>query len=670
MTPRACIVAIVVISFLAGFNGRVKDMEVRQAALPDADPGGRPAPHMVNFQGYLTDSAGTVIADTALIMSFVIFDAPELGNELWSEERSVEVQDGGFNVHLGQFNPIPDSVFVSGADRWLQVVIHPGQLLWPRTQITSVGYAIMAKFADYSGTAEYADVAGYALDVPCPLELTCAPPLAILALAGDGYCIGMLVDDVFRGIHLDTLVGDGIVIEKTGGQGVWVGNPGYNGYVAYDPPDHGFVSYSPGQDGFLACTTGIDGFSVLNATWDGLYVVEAGDDGVDIDSAAVYGVKVHRARDGVYVDSTTGDGAIDRGNGFHVRKANNFGFIADTTVLDNAFYVRRAGFHGLSVASAASAGLYAAADNYGVYVAGAGFDGVAVANCAYNGLAVVNAGINGVQVYNADTNGLDVFNTGTHGLHIHKSGDNAIQVDSAGWYGAYVNSKDWDGGLFSTSDPIGWGLRAYSYQQDTGNIALWCEGKIVATGSKSSVVNTSEGEVLFYAIETPDVEFMTSGTARLRNGEVTIDFEDRFTESISPDIPLKITATSKGTGSGLYVASSSVEEFTVRSWAGDPEAEFDWIAIGRRRGYEVRSDEIYPEGRKEREALYEELHRNDVENYVRSMEAKVADLEANPVYPSAPSTGRMSPTQLESGKGEKPTIHAMPLEGISLEKRE
>ena len=105
-------------------------------------------PHQINYQGYLTDSIGNAITDT-LEMTFRIYNGPSGGTELWSEtQSSVSVIDGLFNVLLGSVTEIPSSVFGNPAC-WLQIEIE-GEMLSPRKQIVSVGYAFHADTADYA----------------------------------------------------------------------------------------------------------------------------------------------------------------------------------------------------------------------------------------------------------------------------------------------------------------------------------------------------------------------------------------------------------------------------------------------------------------------------------------------------------------------------------------
>jgi len=62
--------------------------------------------------------------------------------ELWSESKSVLVDEGVFNVILGRTSPIPHSVF-DGVPRYLEVNVE-GETLLPRKPLSSVAFAMKA----------------------------------------------------------------------------------------------------------------------------------------------------------------------------------------------------------------------------------------------------------------------------------------------------------------------------------------------------------------------------------------------------------------------------------------------------------------------------------------------------------------------------------------------
>ncbi len=110
-------------------------------------------PKLMSYQGYLTDTLGIPIDDT-LNMTFNIYDNVSGGNLWWTEtQTNIPIVRGVFSVILGTNNTIPDSVFIDGTDRWLELTLEGPVTLAPRTRMTSAGYAYMATYSD---TAEYA----------------------------------------------------------------------------------------------------------------------------------------------------------------------------------------------------------------------------------------------------------------------------------------------------------------------------------------------------------------------------------------------------------------------------------------------------------------------------------------------------------------------------------
>ncbi|MCK4256971.1 hypothetical protein KAX35_08785, partial [candidate division WOR-3 bacterium] len=116
-----------------------------------------------------------------------------------------------------------------------------------------------------------------------------------------------------------------------------------------------------------------------------------------------------------------------------------------------------------------------------------------------------------------------------------------------------------------------------------------CDGTAYADVGWSTFKKNGKGEYESYsAVESPYKEIIAHGTGKLVNGQVYISFDNSFSEFISSDLPTQITVTPKS-GTGLYVPERSTRGFTVKSWGGDPNCEFDWIAIGREKGHEQRT---------------------------------------------------------------------------------
>src|SRR5574341_112227 len=100
-------------------------------------------PPLINFQCKLTDTLGFSVEDSNYQLSFSIWDSSTSGIQKWSENQTVTVKGGLFNVLLGSINPIPDTVFNSPS-RWLAVKSGLNEVM-PRQRFVSVAYAMRSK---------------------------------------------------------------------------------------------------------------------------------------------------------------------------------------------------------------------------------------------------------------------------------------------------------------------------------------------------------------------------------------------------------------------------------------------------------------------------------------------------------------------------------------------
>ena len=111
-------------------------------------------PHLIHYQGMLTDDGGTPL-NTPQDISFRIYNDSTGGTLKWTETQyGIMMTDRLFNVNLGDSTPV-DLAF--DEDYWLEIDVGPGEILTPRVQLTSVGYAYRAERTD---TASYALAGG------------------------------------------------------------------------------------------------------------------------------------------------------------------------------------------------------------------------------------------------------------------------------------------------------------------------------------------------------------------------------------------------------------------------------------------------------------------------------------------------------------------------------
>lgn len=102
-------------------------------------------PHLIRFQGKVTDKTGTPLTG-AYNITFRIYNALTGGALLWSETQSVvPVNNGIYTVLLGN---VASLNLPFDAPYWLSMEVNEDGEMAPRQAITSVGYAIHAEVAD------------------------------------------------------------------------------------------------------------------------------------------------------------------------------------------------------------------------------------------------------------------------------------------------------------------------------------------------------------------------------------------------------------------------------------------------------------------------------------------------------------------------------------------
>ncbi len=141
-------------------------------------------PKVINYQGKLTDPGGTQVNRTVQ-MTFTLYDALSGGEELWSEVQDVTVENGIFNVRLGESTPLDVSLF-DHDDLYLEVAVlnsdtESEEILSPRQAITSTAFAMKAGNAESLNgqDASHFDQSAHVLDTENPHHVTAAQTGAV-----------------------------------------------------------------------------------------------------------------------------------------------------------------------------------------------------------------------------------------------------------------------------------------------------------------------------------------------------------------------------------------------------------------------------------------------------------------------------------------------------------
>jgi len=125
-------------------------------------------PQTINYQGYLTDSAGDPVNGT-VDMTFRIYDSADsvavpVGSESWTETHTlVQVNQGVYSVQLGSLSTLTTLNF--DVPYWLGVEVETDGEMNPRQPFDSVPFAVMSGMSEFATSAGSASSADFATSV-------------------------------------------------------------------------------------------------------------------------------------------------------------------------------------------------------------------------------------------------------------------------------------------------------------------------------------------------------------------------------------------------------------------------------------------------------------------------------------------------------------------------
>ncbi len=153
-----------------------------------------------------------------------------------------------------------------------------------------------------------------------------------------------------------------------------------------------------------------------------------------------------------------------------------------------------------------------------------------------------------------------------------------------------VNEADGVAGRFDNSSSTNYTVRIGNTTSTMPG--LYVDGYFTATGTKNAVVETkSFGKRITYADESTEVFFFDRGQARLVNGQITVNLDPIFLETVTidEDYPILVQVTLTADCNGIFVSETTQSSFTVKELVkGTSDATLNWEVAAKRKGYETR----------------------------------------------------------------------------------
>ncbi|RLI10101.1 hypothetical protein DRO33_05940, partial [Candidatus Bathyarchaeota archaeon] len=503
-----------------------------------------------NYQAYIVHSANSTPLDTTADFTFRIFDAPTGGTELWNEtQNSVQVVNGILDTRLGVNNPLPADIFYSGNVLWLQVEMGT-EVFSPRKPLVSVAQAFHALRAD---TAEVA------------LNASPAPDTVLFAYHSDSAKHSVYADTADYARNVPS---PGNYIQN---QHTSVQSPG-----AFWINDSATVGVTTGQ------------YARLNSTDHAIFgqssPVSYGWVGSKSDSVGVYGLGYYAGVKGASSNGTTYGELGKRVSGLTSCPVGVYGYTENRGGIGAYAYSK----YDIAVEGVSDSGTRVVdlGDTMGVYGKSRA-DG----NFGILGSYSHKAGVFGVSTHKFGVYGY-VYGTDTGSAAVVARRDSSSKTwAKLSCYSPSIDRTMPYFGILAAADTLnlnGWAGYFIGPVYVTGGLYT---RDLYVSGIKSNLLKLDDGRwVIVQATESPYAEYTLRGRARLVNGEATVRFEDPYPEIISDKVPVDVIITPIGSPTTIYVVKADRHGFTVKAKPGDPDCEFTWMAIGRRKGYENKPD--------------------------------------------------------------------------------
>jgi parallel beta-helix repeat protein len=165
-------------------------------------------------------------------------------------------------------------------------------------------------------------------------------------------------------------------------------------------------------------------------------------------------------------------------------------------------------------------------------------------------------------------------------------------------YGGYFTSTGSGTGVHDVVEGIGLGSygslmggwikgEEYGLFSSGKRFGMFTDGNTYSTGYHGFIQKSDGEKTVAYSIASPSVDVIFHGRARLEAGQSGVAFPPEMQKLISSQSPISVFLSPNAGDTGLYPTNMSRQGFEVARTGGTiSPLEFDWMAIGKRAGFE------------------------------------------------------------------------------------
>jgi hypothetical protein len=271
------------------------------------------------------------------------------------------------------------------------------------------------------------------------------------------------------------------------------------------------------------------------------------------------------------------------------------------------------------------------------------------------GVGITSAGANGAYAGTLAAGGV-----GTKGLNNSLTGSSRMGV-----YGAYAGTAFGLGVVgigFGGAIPSGNNdIAVVGWRANNANYSGYFNGNhVIANGTKTASVGTSQGNQLLYVTETPEVWFEDIGRARLVNGQATVELDPLFLETvfIDEEHPMHVFIQMEGESNDVYTVPGTTSFKVKERNGGTSDAAFSYRIMAKRLNFQDHRfgcDPLWGPGDTRKYMEYAQPPERDYEAQVAFQERQKKNAKPAVLPPGFTSYEQLQLELTQGGVRQRPT---------------